>query len=108
MMLFFVLDEDATEMSSKPGLGYLTAAYRTQVRLFVSVSILAPFAYYILSFLVLKLSTFLPPSLCLLECGAQLQSVAQGAAVPPMASAQPQTAAHDPCTKVYTTICKGL
>ncbi len=47
LILFFVLDEHAIEMSSKSVLGYLTAAYRTQVRLFVSVSVLAPFAYYI-------------------------------------------------------------
>lgn len=51
----FVLDEHAIEMSSKSGLGYLTAAYRTQVRLFVSVSVLAPFALYILYYLFFTL-----------------------------------------------------
>lgn len=33
--MFFVLDEHATEMSSKSGFGYLTAAYRIQVQWFV-------------------------------------------------------------------------
>lgn len=47
--VFFVSDEHAIKMSSKSGLGNLIAAYRTQVILFVSDSVLAPFAYYILS-----------------------------------------------------------
>lgn len=34
--VFFVLDEHAIEISSKSGLGFLTAAYRTRVLLFVS------------------------------------------------------------------------
>lgn len=41
----FVPDDHTIEMSSKSGLEYLTAAYRTQVRPFFTVSVLAPGAY---------------------------------------------------------------
>uniref|UniRef100_A0A671WK36 formate--tetrahydrofolate ligase n=1 Tax=Sparus aurata TaxID=8175 RepID=A0A671WK36_SPAAU len=43
------VNEPTIEMSSKSGFRYLTAAYRSQVHLFVFVSVLAPFAYSILA-----------------------------------------------------------
>ena len=69
--MFFVLDEHATEMSSKSGLGYLTAAYRIQVQQFVFQYVptlfVDPVATF--SFTVLKLVSSVSP-FCLPECGA--------------------------------------
>lgn len=44
-----VLDELTIEMSSKSGLGNLTAAYRVKVLLFISVSVLLSSTYCIIS-----------------------------------------------------------